>query len=237
MTTIQIDNFLDWEVFATRPNWATQPRVKLDHEYDFFTDIGRAIARSSNDIAREVLTYEYLLESKEEIAGLRDFFDSQYGMVGTFWIPSWRSDIVVTTPFTAGDTDLFIEDIKYPEYFFTNAAAGRYVMFLFPDLTRIYNKIIGAPAGDHIVLDTTIGKAATAADLQYLLVSFLYLVRFDVDELRFDYHTNIISKATINFRTVYEEAVVSTTTSTSTTSTSSTVTTTTVTVVTTTTTV
>ncbi len=217
MTTIEIDSYLDWDVFATKPNWASEPRLSIDHEYGFFSDIGRAISRSSVDIAREMLTLKFLLENKEEIAGLRDFFDGNYGRMGAFWVPSWRSDIVVTTDFDATDADLFIEDMPYEEYYLGNLGAGRYIMLLFPDLTRKYNKVIGAPATNHLILDEQIGKAAAGQDLNYLMVSFLYLMRFNTDELRLEYHTNTVAESTIVFRTIFEEAVTTTTTTTSTT--------------------
>lgn len=220
MSIVTIDNYLDWEVFATRPNWASQPKQMIDHNYLLFQDFGRAYARSSVDIAREVLSYQFLFESKEEIEDMRNFFDSQYGQLGAFWLPSWRSDVIVNTAFAAIDTSLFIEDIKYAEYFLDNLGAGRYLMFLFPDLTRIYAKVIGAPADNQIILDEAIGKAASTADIQYLMVSFLYLVRFGVDEIRFDYTTNTIAEASINFRTIFTEAITSTTTTTTTTTTS-----------------
>ena len=77
MSEVVIDSYLDWEVFATRPNWASEPKLKLDHDYLLFQDFGRALARSSVDIAREVVTFEFLFESKEEIDDMRNFFDSQ----------------------------------------------------------------------------------------------------------------------------------------------------------------
>jgi len=76
--------------------------------------------------------------------------------------------------------------------------------FKFPDNTEIQRKIISEPTSTELTLDSTLGIACTAAELPFLTISFLYFVRFDIDQLAIVYHTDSSASVKATFKTLRE---------------------------------
>jgi hypothetical protein len=103
-------------------------------------------------------------------------------------MPSWNGDLVVTAAVLNTDTVLTVENIDYETHYLTNEVIGRYVYIEFPGGTYACRKITAADDDTpSVTLDSAIGTAVPAAQLDQLLVSFLNLSRFDLDELAVDY--------------------------------------------------
>lgn len=115
-----------------------------------------------------------------------NFFDSKQGRLQPYWMPSWSRDIVVTQAVLATDTVLNTEAIEYTTHYLTNEVVGRYVFILFPDGSYACRKITGAGAAT-VTLDSAIGTAVPAGLIGRLLICFLNLSRFNIDEMAIDY--------------------------------------------------
>jgi hypothetical protein len=220
MSNVVIDTFRLRDVWATRPDWGSDPRESLASNVDVWQMRDDAEAYAHADYATAELRFGYIFWSRTQIADMKDFFDGKLGRLYAFWIPTWREDIVVNSAIAESDSVLSIEDYGYHDYWGQNQYDGRFVMFLFPDGTRIYRKILYSISNTLIVIDPPLGKGCSAADLPNLMVSFLHLVRFGMDELELRFRTPEVCEVDLSFHFVPQETP--TTTSTTTTTTSST---------------
>ena len=151
-----------------------------------FLGLGYAASRYAAGDNALALKAQFLFPTRPQIQGIWDFFDSKMGRLESLWLPSWNRDIVPTLPIGAEDTEITIEPLEYGATYLSNEILGRYLFIRFPDRSYVCRKIIDA-AGDYIVLDSAPGKAVTAGQLPRLSISFLYLCRFDLDEMEISY--------------------------------------------------
>ena len=211
--------FREIPVFDIEPNWINPIDQEFLHPCELLAFYGKEYSESNYTETDLRLRAQYLFDSKSEIQAYFAFFDEMMGRWGAFWVPSWQDDIVVTAAFEANATTFIIENIEYADYWLDNDVTGRYLFFLFPDGTQAYRKIMTAPSGTSITLGSEIGKACSAGELGALLVSFLYLVRFDQDEAEIKYDTEDVGTAEISFKTQGRDPVPTTTTTTTSSST------------------
>ena len=173
-----------------------------------FLGLGYAASRYAAGDNTLQMKAQFMFSTRPLIQGIWDFFDSKMGRLESFWLPSWGRDIVPTEPIGAEDTEITIEPLEYGVTYLPNDVLGRYVFVRFPDRTYVCRKIIDA-AGDYIVLDSALGKAVTTAQLQQLLISFLYLCRFDLDEMEMSYPKGRpdFGKAELSFAALMGETI------------------------------
>jgi hypothetical protein len=187
--------------------------IGVGHRYSTFTETALR------------LTHSHLLMTKAATKTLIDFFNTQQGRYGRFWVPSWVRDVKFTAGFNAGDTVVTVENIDYENTWKANRILGRYLFVLFPDNSYVISKINKAPTPTTLQLKTPLGVACTADEAAALFACFLYFVRFDVDELELTYHTAAVAETELTFKTLHgeeEDALSVTTTSTTTTTSTST---------------
>jgi hypothetical protein len=163
------------------------------------------IAASFSNVAETniKLTTKHTTETKEELNEYLAFFDDCKGRWQSFWLPSFNSDIIITSPFVTTDVIFDIADIEYSSYWDGNDVVGKYLHFLFPDGSVEYREIIGAPSSTEITIDSAIGKDITADELSNMTVSFLFFVRFEIDELGVNRITEEVSSFELKFSTIY----------------------------------
>lgn len=168
--------------------------------YDTAQFLGLGYSYSRYDTGENTLGLKgtLLRKTRQDIWSLLNFFDSKQGRLERFWIPTRSQDIVVTAPILATDTVLTIEPIQYTTYFLPDEILGRYVFIQFPDRSYVCKKITGADSST-ITLDSAIGKAVSAENLERLLISFLILGRFDIDELEIAYIMENYGSADLSF--------------------------------------
>lgn len=195
----------DKDVFEFDP---LQPGTKhgFDHPYELSKFIGKGISESIYDDAdaHETLSFRYLQTSHERIWNIIKFFDANRGRYGEFRIPSWRPDIVVTAAFGSSATQLTTENVEYSTTFLANDRIGRHVMIRFPDGSKVYRKITAATATT-ITLNSSVGTAATADELNDVLISFLSYARFESDTIGIDYIRDGAARFSIGFRGIITE--------------------------------
>ena len=128
------------------------------------------------------------------------------GRYGRFWIPSWKKDIIITAAFTELDTTLTIQEDQYTAIWFDSLSTGHFLFFEWPDGTWECKEVVYALSSTSIILESALGKACAADELSNLRVSFLYFVRFDQDEIEFEYQTEEDTDIYLSFRTLPYEA-------------------------------
>lgn len=203
--TLNIYAYSGHDVFGHPPNWIAEPEAGFHHPAQMIQYTGFGMPFYEYGDTRQDLRFRYLFEDRQEISEMIAFFDENFGMFGHIWVPSWRADIEVTAAIGAADTQLTIEDIGYAAHWLPNDVTGRYLCLVFPDETQVCRKVTGAPAADTLQLESAIGKACAAADLEYFLCCFLYFVRFDQDEMELEYHGQATAEVDLAFREVPDE--------------------------------
>ena len=195
-----------YDVLEILPNWISEPRLALSHDFDALEYLGASITGSQADETSFLLNARFTGLSRAEIWAIRSFFNTYKGRFGRFWLPSFRQDIKVTSAFAASDYVITIEDMEYASYWLPNDTTGRYIYFCFPDNTFAYNAIVDAPTSTSLELETVIGAACNASRLKFLNVGFLHFVRFSQDENQGEYSTPEIANFDLNFITIPHEA-------------------------------
>lgn len=222
--------YLGIPVFNLRPN-SGQLKQSFYHPYDYLSFLGKSLSESNWGETAFPMEGEYLVNGRDCIWELLDFFDYHKGRWGNFWFPSWQNDIVVTQPFYPFTTQLTIEDIEYSAYWL-GTEAGKYIVILWPDNEMVFREIIGSPSPTTLDLDSRIGRRSgrwvgttikygtgmkfgnghvygeggyLIDELRKILVSFLFMGRFDQDEIAIEYITDEIGKVSLAFKTLSPE--------------------------------
>jgi hypothetical protein len=192
------DTYQGLDLFLLRPQ--NPLTYKYKRAYNLAQFLGLGYAYSSYDTGDNVLGLKgsWLRNSRANIWTLLNFFNSKQGRFQKFWIPTWSKDIVPTAAILSADTVINVENIEYNTVYLPNEVIGRYVYIQFPDGTYVCRKISTATPTT-ITLDSAIGKAVSADNLSKLLISFLILCRFDIDELEIEYIRENYGKAEMGF--------------------------------------
>jgi hypothetical protein len=195
--------FFNYDLFLTRPNWISAPIHGYDHSYELVKNIGLEYSGSRDLETAFRLRASYTGLSRAEIADVSNFFDDKRGRLRPFWIPSWQADIRVVTPFKFDEITIEIEDCEYPTFWLPNKIIGRFLFFEWPDWGYKLQKVMAAD--DTHITCGTMNRDCSAAELPFLMVSFLYFVRFDIDELEINYIQPGVGDMELTFKTVYME--------------------------------
>lgn len=184
-------------------------RLGYRRPYDLARWQGLAYAQSRYATGENKMSFsaDYVFPTRAEITSFWNFFDSKTGRLSVFWLPSHGRDIVPTAAVGAEETRLTIEPISYATTYFLNALQGRHIYARLPGTAGVCRKITGAGA-DYIDIDSALGFAISAAQCARALISFLYLVRFDLDEVEMSYPHNRpdFGRAALNFSALIGEA-------------------------------
>jgi hypothetical protein len=164
--------------------------ARYSRPYDLtqFLGLGYAASRYAAGVSALGMKTSLIRNTRAAIWETLNFFDACQGRLQRFWMPSWNRDLVVAAAVLGTDTVLTVENIDYETHYLTNEVIGRYVYIEFPGGTYACRKITAADDDTpSVTLDSAIGTAVPAGQIDRLLVSFLNLSRFDLDELAVDY--------------------------------------------------
>ena len=203
------------KVFNTSPEWSQNP----DSMFEVYPDITKYLARSLDytySAEGQITTKNYFqIYSRSDAYELVKFFDEQCGRWGNFWYPTWTDDVVITSTFSNTDTVLDIEDIEWNDYWRHNKTTGKYLYVLLPDGTEIIRRIVSAPSDTQIEVDSAMGTTITSLDR--VISCFLFMGRFNGDELTINWATETVCSAEVEVSTLKDAITVSSTTTTTTT--------------------
>ncbi len=194
--------YLGQPIFNFEPDWGKVTQTFI-HPYHYLTFLGKTLSLSHYDETEFGLKMNILAIGKYNIQKCIDFFDAQMGKWGSFWLSSNQSDIKVTQPFISTDYELNIKDIQFPDYFL-NKNAGKHILILLPGINYSCAEVVNA-TNTKLILGSSIGFNCNSNQLQRLIVSFLYYVRFDHDEIEIKYLTDDIAEIDLFFKTIFKE--------------------------------
>lgn len=179
------------EIYRGRYVFQYEPVDALEHGFyrpyteQKYIGIGHKWTNRTDSVI--LLNQNYMISGRDNIWDAIRFFDNKRGRWQSFFVPTWNKDVIVTQAISAGDVVLHIEDLEYTSVYLPNAVIGRYLMIKMPNGQIIYRKVNTA-TNSQLVLIAPIPNAVAESDLSKLYISFLTLVRFDLDELMIEYN-------------------------------------------------
>ena len=204
VTSIEWDIYKTHDLFPLYPNFQSEISLDISRDIEQTVFYGVQYRRSYQEESNIKIANKYLFDTKVDAPELISFFDQKMGMYESFWLPSYLSDIVITDAFLSTDTVFSVENVDWDNYWLDNVTTGKFLNFRFPNGTNIQKQILEEDTPGSITLTEAIGVACSAAELPMLTVSFLYLVRFNMDALDLEYVTNEIVQAEVSFSTLNE---------------------------------
>lgn len=193
---------IDTAVFPTynsRPVFLYEPIYPVDetyrHPYRLIGSIGIQTAAGNFTATRGVLSRGFLCPTRTSWSDFFDFFDANQGRLGSFYMPTWAKDLEFPAGFTSTDTTLAAAEL----YLTAAEIEDRHLFFRFPDGSTALRQITARPTSTSITLDTAIGTTVAAGDAGRVLCSWLHHVRFDADELVFDFDARGVAETHMEF--------------------------------------
>ena len=184
------------DLFLTKPLYPIPETY--DQPFSLLSFLGLGYASSHYDKAKFAFSLDFTIVSRADIWSLLEFFDSKQGRFQIFYIPSWNDDIIPTAAIDAADTVLTVEQI----YLIDAEIIGHHLYIRLPDSSYVCREIVDLPTSTSIQISSAIGTSISAANLSKMLLSFLYKVRFNVDEILFEYIADEIVNTKLDFKSV-----------------------------------
>lgn len=124
--------------------------------------------------------------SRADAWALKLWLYSLQGRRGGFWLPTGKSDVLLSVAAASTDTVLTIERVNYYAQLFTQAATDRYLHFqragsVDPIVRQVTDAEPAVGDLETITLDEALGIAAQPGTFPY--ISWLYPVRLDGDRI------------------------------------------------------
>lgn len=191
---MSLDTYLGSYVFPYEPDWSSPPGISLYDEVQKMQGRIMGFMDSFRNDPSIIQTISLVQISRVNIWGLLDFFDTMAGRYDSFWMPTYKRDIVVNLPFVQSASNLSIEDTGAFRYFSETTTLNRNLMLKFLDGTKVYRAY--DPISDFSIrLSSSIDKECSVNELDSLLVSYLNKVRFASDEIEIEFHGSEVASA------------------------------------------
>lgn len=138
-----------------------------------------------------------------EIATFEDFFYTQAGRWGDFWVPSWHAELNPTAGLAIGGAALTITPVEYASVYDPTHPQvnrlGHYIYLHDQDGSMHVSKVTGVTGAEILTLATPAERTWT---LGRFYAGFLYRVRFLSDNLELEYSGPNVARATVAFQEV-----------------------------------
>lgn len=190
-------------VLHTFPDFSEEPSPGMYMPMSRFSGLGVSVKVQIVDYHVQQLAFKYSFITRAGIGDFNSLFDYCMGRRGTLWVPSWNKDITLTANIGASDTTIQIRNISYSTYFPATPGTGRYLFFYRSASAWYARKVTATPSATSLTLESSLGTALTMANTK--MVCFLYLVRFDIDEMEWKFIAPNVAETTVNFVEVPKE--------------------------------
>jgi len=169
------------------------------HPYTLLGELGLNTSFSTYDDTRIIFDRDFLITSKKSVYDLLDFFDAKQGRLKTFYMPTWMEDIIISVGFGSADVTITTKEL----YLTSDEIVGRHVYIRLPDGSYVCREITARPSSTSITLSSAIGTTVATASLSSMLCCFLYEVRFNIDEIAFEYFKKqTLAQTTLSFNKI-----------------------------------
>jgi hypothetical protein len=191
-------------VFTQRPNWVSDPGAEYRRQIDQIDYAVGLIYEDDRTGRPEIIqTHDYLLSGRSEIAAFRALLYALSGRQGTFWLPTWASDVQVTAAVGASDTTLDIEAMGYVANL-AQAINRRDIRIQLASGVVLYRRIthsVGVNSStERLTLDAALGVAVQPAEI--IKVSWLQVARLEADAVEFSWQTDALVDVALPLRVV-----------------------------------
>lgn len=135
-------------------------------------------------------TMFHQLFSAAEMWKWKKWFHKMQGRKGEFWLPTWKSDLILASSFTADDVWLIIQNIGYVTYL--DALSGNKALYFQRpgSLDPLPRSIIDSEAIDadteKIKINTNLGFAGSQQSFER--ISWLHPCRLNSDQIELEYN-------------------------------------------------
>lgn len=179
-----------FQVFETQPDFATAPKLTVSREMRL-SSIGesRRLAQFTGKHIKHGFAHRHVLNTREAIHELSDFFHARAGRWQPFWLPSWHAELNPVAGIVNGGNALSITPIQYQDRFIDSdlRRLGNFIFLLRTDGLLHLTQVESATTANPEVL--TLGTAVPSAfPLGSFFAGFLYFVRFVNDRLDLEFN-------------------------------------------------
>ena len=157
-----------------------------------------------NDEIPRRLQMQFSFDDKQEETEFLNFFETQKGRWGKFWVPTWITQFRPVDDIASSQTIIPVYNDK-----FAGVYRGHERLFIMlHNGDKLVRKIIAAEESiggetETITLSSSLG---VSADLSNIAIMGLFLlVRFDQDKVDMKYTTNTVSETTLQFYELIRE--------------------------------
>ena len=183
-------------VFTIIPNHVSPIETSSDDGTREAQGFGAATPWRAQGYAQRIYRMKFLLE-RSEIRELEGFFDARRGQMEGFWLPTWNADFRLAKPVGSSDATFQVEPSGFPAYFGIHPGLAK-VAFIKKDGTITPHTIIGAVVQAPYEAVQFSGTSGFSCDID-TLVSHLVYVRFNADELQFQYINDSLAEVDVEF--------------------------------------
>jgi hypothetical protein len=173
------------KILLTFPDYSVDPSMSILAPTDNFSGLAGSWRTSFAPSASIKIKSKYSFVTAEDIEQFNFLFDRCYGRLRDLWVPSWQKDLVLTKDIVAGDGVIYIEDIDYDIYYPSYPGTGRVLFFYASKLKYEIKTVYSVTNKTELNLYESFVNSFTRKELKY--VSFLYLMRFDQDDIEWEY--------------------------------------------------
>lgn len=144
-------------------------------------------------------SFVFFLGAKSDATQLRDFFSARRGMAVPFWVPSWRSDLILISNLSTSSTAMTVQSVGYTLFMFPNSLARRYLCVMQPSGTMLFLKVIGAVDNEDGTETLTLESAPGVAVVVGTPICFLHYARLSSDELDLQWESQTAGRCQLTY--------------------------------------
>lgn len=190
------------DIFRVKPTWS-----KITDNFDYTVEIFKLVGTVQeihkwSDYVSHKLKMDFVSLDKIEEKTLYDFYIGKKGKLNKFWTLSFKSDFILTADSAANV--LIVENNDFDKVF----KGYERIFILMKDGDLITRKILSVTDGPtenelQITVETNFDRIITSTNYRY--IGFLFLCRFDTDELNLKYINNSVTDVQLSFMELVNE--------------------------------
>lgn len=193
-------------VMLEEPNWVESLDAQLARDaVRFDNQSGLPYQTDPTGRANVGQAHRWFLYGRERLAKYRDLLYRNKGRTGSFWLPTFKSDLKLAASALSGSTQIVVENVGL-NYCNVPTSGRDHLAIHLKNGTTILREILDVdpgttPATEKVDLDSAVGLALSPGQVRK--ISFLDTARFDQDEFDLQHFTDSkgYTEATAVFRT------------------------------------
>lgn len=185
--------YLGRPVMLNEPNWNGDLTVDVTREIDQLdVDIGLTYEVDALGHTLYGQAHKWFLNGRQKLASFRDMVYRHRGRAGSFWLPTFKADFVLTN--SPGSAATQIEVLNTGFGYVGGPATGREYIAIKHSTGTIIRRITSVIAGttsatERLNLDAPLGLALSPGQVRR--ISFIDTARFDTDEFQITHYGGV----------------------------------------------